>query len=68
MNGFYAPCYKSFDAYEPDLRSVVEIWEGKVFISDECPNPNLANELSMTQLAGLIGNLRTDVEKLKSGN
>lgn len=59
---------RSFDAYELDPREVLEIWEAKAFISLEFPDPNAANELSMDQLANMIGNLRSDVEKLKSGN
>ncbi|MEQ9403772.1 MAG: LexA family transcriptional regulator [Cyclobacteriaceae bacterium] len=59
---------KSFDAYELDPSEVLEIWEGKAFISLEFPDPNSANELSMDQLASMIGNLRSDVEKLKHGN
>lgn len=58
---------RSFDAYELDPREVLEVWEGKAFISLEFPDPNAANELSMDQLAGMIGDLRTDVEKLKHG-
>lgn len=59
---------RSFDAYELDPREVLEVWEGKAFISLEFPDPNSANELSMDQLANMIGNLRSDVEKLKHGN
>ena len=59
---------KSYDAYELDPQDIVEIWEAKAFISLEFPDPNSANELSMDQLAGMIGNLRNDVEKLKHGN
>ncbi|MEP5613953.1 MAG: LexA family transcriptional regulator [Cyclobacteriaceae bacterium] len=58
---------RSFDAYELDPEDVVEVWEGKAFISLEFPDPNSANELSMDQLASMIGNLRNDVEKLKHG-
>ncbi len=59
---------QSYDAYELDPREVLEIWEAKAFISLEFPDPNAANELSMDQLANMIGNLRSDVEKLKHGN
>lgn len=58
---------KSYDAYELDPREIVEVWEGKAFISLEFPDPNSANELSMDQLANMIGNLRSDVERLKHG-
>lgn len=59
---------KSYDAYELDPEDVMEIWEGKAFISLEFPDPNAADELSMDQLADMIGNLRNDVEKLKKSN
>lgn len=59
---------KSYDAYELDPTDVMEVWEGKAFISLEFPDPNAANELSMDQLADMIGNLRNDVEKLKNEN
>jgi DNA-binding XRE family transcriptional regulator len=59
---------RSYDAYEMDPHDIMEIWEGKAFISLEFPDPNSANELSMDQLANMIGNLRSDVEKLKQGN
>ncbi len=59
---------KSFDAYELDPSEVMEVWEAKAFISLEFPDPDVANELSMDQLASMIGNLRSDVEKLKKTN
>ncbi len=56
---------KSYDAYEMDPADIMEVWEGKAFISLEFPDPEAANEISMDQLAGMIGDLRSDVEKLK---
>ena len=58
---------KSYDAYELDPEEVLEIWEAKAFISLEFPDPQSAGELSMDQLANMIGNLRSDVERLKKG-
>ena len=56
---------KLYDAYELNPEEVMEVWEAKAFISLEFPNPEAADELSMDQLADMIGNLRNDVEKLK---
>ncbi len=59
---------KSYDAYELDPDEIVELWEAKAFISLEFPDPNAASELSMDQLADMIGSLRSDVEKLKNNS
>ncbi|MEM6829070.1 MAG: LexA family transcriptional regulator [Bacteroidota bacterium] len=59
---------KVYDAYELAPEEIEEIWEAKAFISLEFPDPDSASELSMDQLADMIGNLRNDVEKLKKSN
>lgn len=56
---------KSFSPYELDPVEVMEIWEAKAYISVEFPDPNASDDFSMEQLMGMIGNLRSDVEKLK---
>ncbi len=56
---------KSFSAYEIQPDEVIEIWEAKAYISVEFPDVQASNELSMDQLMGMIGDLRSDVESLK---
>jgi len=59
---------KSYSAYEIQPEEVIEIWEAKAYISVEFPDVNASQELSMDQLMGMIGELRSDVENLKKKN
>lgn len=56
---------KSYSAYEIDPEEITEVWESKAYISLEFPDPNSTDELSIDQLASMIGNLRNDMEQLK---
>lgn len=56
---------KSFSAYELDPSELMEIWEAKAYISVEFPDPNSSSDFTMEQLMGVIGSLKSDVERLK---
>ncbi|MEM9896604.1 MAG: LexA family transcriptional regulator [Bacteroidota bacterium] len=56
---------KSFAPYELAPEEVTEIWEAKAYISVDFPDATSADDLSMDQIMGMIGNLRSDLEKLK---
>jgi DNA-binding XRE family transcriptional regulator len=56
------PNYKS---YELAPEEVMEVWEAKAFISMEFPDPVAEKELSIDQLASMIGSLKSEVEDLK---
>lgn len=59
---------KSYSAYEIDPEEITEVWESRAYISVEFPDPNSSSELSIDQLASMIGNLRNDMEQLKKGS
>jgi DNA-binding XRE family transcriptional regulator len=59
---------KSYSAYEIDPEEITEVWESRAYISVEFPDPNTSGELSIDQLANMIGNLRNDMEALKKGS
>lgn len=59
---------KSYSAYEIDPEEITEVWESRAYISVEFPDPNSSSELSIDQLASMIGNLRNDMEELKKGS
>jgi len=58
----------SYSAYEINPEEVMELWEAKAFISMEFPDPQSADELSLDQLAMMIGSLKNDIDDLKKSN
>jgi len=56
---------KSYSAYEVDPKEVIEIWEGRAYISIQFPDPDAANELSLDKIAGLVVNLQHEVNEIK---
>lgn len=56
---------KVFSPYEISPKEVLEVWEAKAFISVEFPDPEAANELSMDKIAGMVFNLKQEVDEMK---
>jgi transcriptional regulator with XRE-family HTH domain len=59
---------RQYSPYQIDGAEVIEIWSAKAFISVEFPDAQAKGDLSMDQLAGMVMNLKQEVQNLKSDN
>lgn len=60
-NKMYAP-------YEVDPLDVEEVWEARAFISVQFPDPVEDADMTLGKLAGIVLNLKEDVDQLKKAN
>lgn len=56
---------KSYSAYDVDAKDVIEVWEAKAYISIQFPDPESASELSLDEIAGMVMNLKQEVDEIK---
>ena len=59
---------KQYAPYEVDPLDVEELWEAKAFISVQFPDPRQTEEMTIDKLAGIVLNLKEDVDQLKKAN
>lgn len=56
----------SYKAYEIDPEEILEVWEAKAYISLEFPDPAFSGELSIQQLASMIGSMKNEIDHIKN--
>lgn len=56
---------KAYSPYEISPKNVLEIWEARAFISVDFPDPEAAHELSMDKIAGMVIDLKQEVDEMK---
>lgn len=56
---------RQYAPYQIDGAEVIEVWSAKAYISVEFPDAQ-ASELSVDQLAGMVMNLKQEIQSLKS--
>jgi hypothetical protein len=54
--------------YEVDPLDVEEVWEARAFISVQFPDPVEDVDMTLDKLAGIVLNLKEDVDQLKKAN
>ena len=59
---------RQYSPYQIDGAEVIEIWSAKAYISVEFPDAQAKGDLSVDQLAGMVMNLKQEIQNLKSEN
>lgn len=59
---------RQYTPYQIDGADVIEIWSAKAYISVDFPDAQSKGDLSVDQLAGMVMNLKQEVQSLKSEN
>lgn len=59
---------KAYAPYEVDPLDVEEIWEARAFISVQFPDPSEPSDMTLDKLAGIVLNIKEDVDELKKAN
>lgn len=59
---------RQYSPYQIDGAEVIEIWSAKAYISVEFPDSQAKGDLSVDQLAGMVMNLKQEIQNLKSEN
>lgn len=57
---------RQYAPYQVDGAEVIEIWSAKAFISVEFPDAQASGDLSVDQLAGMVMNLKQEIQNLKT--
>lgn len=57
---------RQYTPYQIDGADVIEIWSAKAYISVDFPDAQSKGDLSVDQLAGMVMNLKQEVQSLKS--
>jgi transcriptional regulator with XRE-family HTH domain len=57
---------RQYAPYQIDGGEVIEIWNAKAYISVDFPDAQAGGDLSMDQLAGMVLNLKQELQSLKS--
>jgi transcriptional regulator with XRE-family HTH domain len=61
----FASDNRQYSAYDVSGKDIVEIWEGKAFISMDFPEPGEEEEFTLQRLADIVLDLQQEVIKLK---
>lgn len=59
---------RQYAPYQIDGAEVIEIWNAKAYISVDFPDTQAKGDLSVEELAGMVMNLKKEIQSLKSGN
>ena len=59
---------RQYSPYQIDGAEVIEVWSAKAYISVEFPDAQAKGDLSVDQLAGMVMNLKQEIQNLKSEN
>jgi transcriptional regulator with XRE-family HTH domain len=57
---------RQYTPYQIDGADVIEVWSAKAYISVDFPDAQSKGDLSVDQLAGMVMNLKQEVQSLKS--
>lgn len=57
---------RQYTPYQIDGADVIEVWNAKAYISVDFPDAQSKGDLSVDQLAGMVMNLKQEVQSLKS--
>lgn len=57
---------RQYAPYQVDGADVIEVWSAKAYISVEFPDGQAGNDLSVEQLAGMVMNLKQEIQNLKT--
>ncbi|MBL7863884.1 MAG: helix-turn-helix domain-containing protein [Cyclobacteriaceae bacterium] len=58
---------RQFSPYQIDGSDVIEVWNAKAYISVDFPDAQSKGDLSVEELAGMVMNLKKEIQSLKSG-
>lgn len=59
---------KAYDPYEVAIEDVIEVWEAKLWISSQMPEPPEQPAVSLDQLSEVVMNLQSEIKELKGKN
>lgn len=59
---------RQYTPYQIDGAEVIEIWSAKAYISVDFPDIQSKGDLSVEELAGMVMNLKQEIQSLKSDN
>ncbi len=57
---------RQYAPFQIDGADVIEVWTAKAYISVEFPDGQASGDLTMEQLAGMVMNLKQEIQSLKS--
>lgn len=57
---------RQYTPYQIDATEVIEVWTAKAYISVEFPDVNSKGDLSVEQLAGMVMNLKQELQSMQS--